>query len=203
MSCYINLFKLSGTSTEDTLFIRTEWDICNSLRTKQTAKQRTQKKHSAYKKRGPSLQKKYLKFISQLHTPPTIFSSLFYKKLKLLSSTFYFPFFPFLSRSHFHRPPIFIFAFRHPHFLHSMHRAIHTTSPLFTAFYEVIHLIHSLMHVFLKLAPWRAWISKFRLFHGICQPFAFLCTLSLSCPLILIHNFTWKKQKPQLSRCGK
>ena len=156
MSCYINLFKLSGASTEDTLFIRTEWDICDPLHIKMSRKTEDAKYHSLYKKRGPSLQKKYLKFISQLHTPPTIFSSLFYKKLKISSSTFRFPFFPFLSRSHFHRPPIFIFAFRNPHFLHSMHRAIHTTSPLFTAFYEVIHLIHSLMHVFPKLATCRA-----------------------------------------------
>ena len=151
------------------------------------------KKHSAYKKKSPSLQKEELKFASHLHSPPTNFSSLFYKKLKILSSMFHFPFFPFLSRSHFHRLLIFIFAFRYPHFLHSIHRTIHTSSPLFTAFHIVIHLIHSLMHVFPKLAPCRAWISKFRLFHGICQPFAFLCTFSLPWPLILIHDFTWKK----------
>lgn len=161
------------------------------------------KKLSAYKKRALRYRKKNWNSPLVSIRRGQTFSSLFYKKLKILSSIFHFPFFPFLSRSHFHRLLIFIFAFRYPHFLHSIHRTIHTPSPLFTAFHIVIHLIHSLMHVFPKLATCRAWISKFRLFHGICQPFAFLCTFSLPRPFILIHDFTWKKQKPQLSRCGK
>ena len=134
--------------------------------------------------------KENLKFTRRLPSPSIFFSSEFYKRLKFSSIVFRFPFFPFLCRSHFHRLPIFIFHFRKCRFLHSIHRTIHIASPLFTAFREVIHFIHSLMHVFPTFALSCGRISKFRLFHRICRRLSFLCTIPLPFSLILIHDFT-------------
>ena len=149
-----------------------------------------EKHPSPHKKEAALRRKENFKFTRRLPSPATIFSFSFYKRLKISSFVFYFPFFPFLCRSHFHRLPIFIFHFRKCRFLHSIHRTIHIASPLFTGFCEVIHLIHSLMHVFPTFAGGCGRISKFRLFHRICCRLSLLCTIPLPFSLILIHDFT-------------
>lgn len=88
-----------------------------------------------------------------------------------------FPFFPFLSRSHFQSLFIFIFCFFNPHVLHSIHRSVHSSRPLFTEFKKVIHLIHRLIHVFPNPLASTGAISKIRLFVGDCRLFARSCTI--------------------------
>lgn len=97
---------------------------------------------------------------------------------------------PFYAVLIFIASPFSYFISESPPFLHSIHRTIHIASPLFTAFREVIHLIHSLMHVFPTFAQSCGRISKFRLFHRICRRLSFLCTIPLPFSLILIHDFT-------------
>ena len=88
-----------------------------------------------------------------------------------------FPFFPFLPRSHFQSLFIFIFCFFNPHVLHSIHRSVHSSQPLFTEFKKVIHLIHRLIHVFPNPLASTGAISKIRLFVGDCRLFARSCTI--------------------------
>lgn len=88
-----------------------------------------------------------------------------------------FPFFPFLPRSHFQSLFIFTFCFFNPHVLHSIHRSVHSSRPLFTEFKKVIHLIHRLIHVFPNPLASIAAISKIRLFVGDCRLFARSCTI--------------------------
>lgn len=99
------------------------------------------------------------------------------KKEKNASPSLIFPFFPFLPRSHFQSLFIFTFCFFNLHVLHSIHRSVHSSWPLFTEFKKVIHLIHRLIHVFPNPLASTAAISKIRLFVGDCRLFARSCTI--------------------------
>ena len=109
------------------------------------------------------------------------------KKEKNAFALLNFPFFPFLPRSHFQPPFIFTFYFFNPHVLHSIHRSVHSSRPLFTEFKKVIHLIHSLIHVFPNHLITIDAISKIRLFLGNCRLFARSCTIF---PFLRLFSFS-------------
>lgn len=131
---------LSGASTEDTLFIRTEWDICDPLRIKTNRKAEDAKKSIRLIKKEPFATERRI----DIHpSSPFAADKLFIfilQKAKNLVLCVSFPFLPFFipfsfsSPSYFHiRFPLSAFSSQYtqnyPHVIPLIHGISHSYPP--------------------------------------------------------------------------